>query len=112
MADLRTAHPTVFNRTGVDCSALFRGDQAEQKLARDYLYHQHVQKKLWTSTDYIREAKNCSRFRRMRGYFSQPLSQEEADFPIAFSILMYANVQQVFIVYIYILLLFSIKSRY
>ena len=38
---------------------------------------------------------NCNAFRTNRGYITQPLTQEEAEFPIAFSILMYKDVPQV-----------------
>jgi len=31
----------------------------------------------------------CEEFKRVRGYLTQPLSQEEADFPIAYSIVVY-----------------------
>jgi len=40
-------------------------------------------------------AADCGAFRRSRGYFTQPLSQLEADFPVAFSILAYDNIPQV-----------------
>jgi len=96
VVDLRTAHPTVFSRTGVvDCPALLHGDVGAQKVAKDYL-NEHLWEKGWSSADYVHAANNCSQFRRMRGYVIRPLSQEEADFPIAFSILMYSNVQQVY----------------
>jgi len=40
-------------------------------------------------------ASNCDAFKRRRGYFTRPLSRQEADFPIAFSILAYDNIPQV-----------------
>ena len=44
---------------------------------------------------FIRLTKNCTEFKLRRGYFTEPLSEEEARFPIAYSILMYKHIEQV-----------------
>lgn len=81
-----------WNRT-ISCPALFDGDPKEVQKAKDYMIaHPRTSIK---DADYIAMTKDCKHFRSARGYFSEPLSQEEADFPIAFSILMYKNVEQI-----------------
>lgn len=84
--------PSVYARTGLDCSAMFHGDRKEMDRAEEYMsvYPQHVLK----PSDYVNMTSNCVEFRRSRGYFARPLSQEEAEFPIAFSILVYKDIQQ------------------
>ena len=43
---------------------------------------------------YLEWTKDCSNFKTSRGYVTSPLSQEEAGFPLAFSIAMYTDVEQ------------------
>lgn len=47
-----------------------------------------------TSEDYIKMTRNCSAFIENRGYIRHHLTEEERKFPIAYSILMYKNVEQ------------------
>ena len=84
---------SVVSRTGIQCSALFRGDQDEIHRAEEYMRNNTPD--LFTPRDYLRMTRNCTDFRKTRGYSPKPVSLEEAEFPIAFSILMYTNVQQV-----------------
>ena len=77
----------------VNCAAMFRGDQAAIEHGREYA-SAHPRRTA-SNDDYIEMAANCSRFRQTRGYAMKPLSKEEYDFPIAFSILMYDGVEQV-----------------
>lgn len=44
---------------------------------------------------YWRETRNCESFKRSRGYIVSPLTLEEENFPIAFSILAYKDVEMV-----------------
>ncbi|KAI0233903.1 Beta-1,3-galactosyl-O-glycosyl-glycoprotein beta-1,6-N-acetylglucosaminyltransferase [Lamellibrachia satsuma] len=76
----------------VDCAAMFRGDRAAIDRGREYV-KTHARRPL-SSDDYFAMAANCTRFRHARGYVTRPLSLEENDFPIAFSILMYKSVEQ------------------
>lgn len=84
---------SVYARTGLDCAALFHGDRKEMDRAEEYMsgYTQEV----LTPSHYVNMTSNCVEFRRSRGYFPRPLSQEEAEFPIAFSILAYKDIHQV-----------------
>ncbi len=76
----------------VNCKAMFKGDQDEMKRARDIMANNPKESK--TEHDYIRMTSDCERFRSSRGYVMQPLSKEEYEFPIAYSILMYSDVEQ------------------
>jgi len=93
MTDIKLAHPSVFSRTGVDCPALFQGDSSVVEKAKEYMRTHQREKSL--AQDLIDSSKDCAEFRQRRGYFTQPTSEEEADFSIAFSILVYDDVQQV-----------------
>ena len=76
----------------VNCRAIINGDQAETRLASN-LSTQPRKFKIST-TDYTNMTKNCQDFKENRGYIMSPLSKLEADFPIAFSILMYKDTEQ------------------
>ena len=58
---------------------------------------QHKVQAVTRTTDYLAllQSKGCGEFRRTRQYPEGPLSQEEALFPIAFSILLYKDVKHV-----------------
>ena len=77
----------------VDCPAMFRGDEAAIERGREYA-DAHARRTL-SNDDYTSMAANCTRFVETRGYITRPLSQEEYEFPIAFSILMFDGVEQV-----------------
>ena len=76
----------------VDCAAMFRGDRAAIDRGREYV-KTHARRPL-SSDHYLAMAANCTGFRHARGYVTRPLSLEENDFPITFSILMYKSVEQ------------------
>ncbi len=44
---------------------------------------------------FLQLLQDCERFKRARGYHLQPVSQEEAEFPIAFNIIMHKDASQV-----------------
>ncbi|KAL5020438.1 hypothetical protein ScPMuIL_003330 [Solemya velum] len=48
-----------------------------------------------TEQSYIEMTKNCSKFQSERGYIKQPITDEEAQFPVAMGILVYRHVDQV-----------------
>jgi len=97
LATTTAARRSVYSRTGIDCLAMFRGHANEMEAARSLTDRQHSGSTT-TDEDLRVLAADCAAFRRSRGYFTQPLSQREADFPIAFSILVYDNIPQVSII--------------
>ncbi len=80
-------------RSLVNCRALLEGDRHQQTSAKSYSRN-HPRDTIRDS-HFIRFTQNCSLFRRERGYVTQPVTPEEARFPIAFSILFYKDLQQV-----------------
>ncbi|XP_052249836.1 beta-1,3-galactosyl-O-glycosyl-glycoprotein beta-1,6-N-acetylglucosaminyltransferase-like isoform X2 [Dreissena polymorpha] len=76
--------------TDVNCNAIFQGDKHEIKRAenitqvRNFLHPQN----------YSEMTKNCSHFRRLRGYIEHHLTEVERNFPIAFSLLMFKEIEQ------------------
>ena len=95
LATTSTARSSVYSRTGLDCLAMFHGHSTEIEAARSLVNTPQFESIMPDEEDLRILASNCAEFRRSRGYFSQPLSREEADFPVAFSILAYDNIPQV-----------------
>ena len=76
----------------VNCKRIIDGDKTEIRKAYDLGTRKHQE----TIVDrFIRMTQNCSQFILMGGYIISELTQEEADFSIAYSILMYKDVEQV-----------------
>ena len=77
---------------GVNCRGLFEGESQALQHAVDYMKtHPKIVVK---DNAYVNMTKNCQLFKERRGYVTQPPSAEEADFPIAYSLLMYKEVEQ------------------
>ena len=74
-----------------DCQKLINGDRAEAQRVRSM--HQND---VFTIPDiaYTQLASNCTDFVSKRGYITDFVSETELDFPLAFSILMYKDVEQ------------------
>ena len=82
----------IVNVSGVDCNALFRGDKDELRYVRKF---QIINvKKVIPEVRFIQWASNCTRFVARRRYAIWPMNSEEAMFPIAFSILIFKDVEQ------------------
>lgn len=90
---LAEQRPTVYSRTRLSCVALMQGDANEAERAKYYMRSNRRQAK--DATDYVNGTRNCAEFLHSRGYASRPTSREEAEFPIAFSILVFKDVEQV-----------------
>ena len=76
----------------VSCAKLFHGDKTEIAAAEKY-QKEHA-KAVVSEQNYILHANNCIKFIKERRYIMHSLSQEEYEFPIAFSIMMYKDVEQ------------------
>ena len=74
----------------INCKSLF-----ENKTLDNTLYHRYINETpVFTAQNYIESTRNCSSFIINRGYITHPLTTEEEMFPVAFSILIYTNVEQ------------------
>ena len=74
----------------VDCSRVFDGDRSEIERAEVYQKtHRFVQT---PAVAFVNMTSDCKRFKVARGYITTPLSREEAEFPLAYSIVLYRDV--------------------
>ncbi|XP_060607127.1 beta-1,3-galactosyl-O-glycosyl-glycoprotein beta-1,6-N-acetylglucosaminyltransferase-like [Ruditapes philippinarum] len=80
------------NRKIIGCKELFKREMSGANRVRKIVTQGLPS---WTPQKYEEKTKNCSSFIDERGYITHPLTTEEQQFPIAFSILMYKNVEQV-----------------
>ncbi|CAH2294172.1 beta-1,3-galactosyl-O-glycosyl-glyco beta-1,6-N-acetylglucosaminyltransferase [Pelobates cultripes] len=78
----------------VNCTKILGGDVEEIQNAKlhlltvDYRKHRHA----LTVEDYINMTKDCSLFTKERKYILYPLSKEESEFPIAYSIVVHHRI--------------------
>ena len=77
----------------VNCNAIINGDLVETRRASNM--SAQPRKFELNATDYINMTNNCQEFIDKRGYIMSSLTKLEADFPIAFSLLMYKDIEQV-----------------
>lgn len=83
---------TMQSTRDINCQALFNRDLHEIDKAKVYLNtHTHSDIDDVTMIDRTRD---CARFKRERGYIMTSLSDEEKDYPLAYSILFYTNIGQ------------------
>ncbi|XP_052273483.1 beta-1,3-galactosyl-O-glycosyl-glycoprotein beta-1,6-N-acetylglucosaminyltransferase-like isoform X3 [Dreissena polymorpha] len=76
--------------TDVNCNAIFHGDIGEIKRTENITKI----RKFLHPQNYSEMTKNCSHFKRLRGYIDHHLTEVERDFPIAFSLLMFTDIEQ------------------
>jgi hypothetical protein len=88
------------NMKNVNCKRLFNGNDTG-KYKRTFknnvtnnVNNSNIKPEEVTPEDYITMARDCSAFIGNRRYITHHLTEEERDFPIAYSILMYTNVEQ------------------
>lgn len=77
----------------INCQLIISGDDEEYSRAIFFMTSQH--RRVVTSKTIQSQAKNCSQFKQDKGYILNPVNDEEKDFSLAFSILMYKDVDQV-----------------
>ena len=75
-----------------DCAALIKGNKEE--IAKSAVIKRYKSKNFLLNADFLHLTKNCSKFIQERQYTTIPLSQEEMGFPIAFSILIFTDLEQ------------------
>lgn len=76
----------------VNCAALLQGDTEELERATEAVKTRP--KVPVFEEQYLEWTKDCRRFRKERGYVQIPLSREEEDYPLAFSLAIYRDVEQ------------------
>ncbi|XP_040211967.1 beta-1,3-galactosyl-O-glycosyl-glycoprotein beta-1,6-N-acetylglucosaminyltransferase [Rana temporaria] len=82
------------NQNHVNCTKIIKGDIEEIQAAKlDLLRVDYKKTHSWlTENDFINMTKDCNSFTRNRKYFLYPLSQEESEFPIAYSIVVHQKI--------------------
>lgn len=74
------------------CIRLFNGDRAELEVASKIRKERLSESE--QAANIIKRTENCSSFMLERKYVTSPVSDEEASFPIAYSIVVYKDVEQ------------------
>ena len=82
------------NYSGVfNCPAIFDGNKDAKGMAKKYVTGNP--RHPVPDVEFTKLTKDCSLFKRERGYTDSPVSKEELDFPLAFSILFHKDLEQV-----------------
>ncbi|XP_074527410.1 beta-1,3-galactosyl-O-glycosyl-glycoprotein beta-1,6-N-acetylglucosaminyltransferase-like [Halichoeres trimaculatus] len=77
-----------------DCSAILRGDREAVDQAKILTITKDFRKSILVPDDYyINATQDCKAFKQSRKYLTFPLSQEEEDFPLAYSMVVHHKVQ-------------------
>ena len=88
LADL-IPHPEADN---ANCEKIFSNDKKE--IDTVFKKEEDTNKLPVHDEEYSKLAENCDNFKQSRGYVSHPLSKEEEDYPLAYSIMMFKDVEQ------------------
>jgi len=84
-------HVPNVNVPGINCAALFNG--SVQDIARAHVWQEKWPKRTVSDNVYLNAAAECTQYISQRRFTMQPLSGEEAAFPLAFSIVMFRDVE-------------------
>ncbi|XP_041042116.1 beta-1,3-galactosyl-O-glycosyl-glycoprotein beta-1,6-N-acetylglucosaminyltransferase-like [Carcharodon carcharias] len=77
----------------VNCTGIINGDEEAIKLAKlQALSIVYKKRPVLREKDYIDVTKHCSNFTRLQRYITFPLSKEEEEFPIAYSIVIHHRI--------------------
>ncbi|XP_070287572.1 beta-1,3-galactosyl-O-glycosyl-glycoprotein beta-1,6-N-acetylglucosaminyltransferase [Myotis yumanensis] len=80
--------------SNINCTKVLQGDVAEiEKVKLEILTVQFGRRPRWTTYDYINMTSDCTSFIKRRKYIVEPLSREEAEFPIAYSIVVHHKIE-------------------
>ncbi|XP_006835071.1 PREDICTED: beta-1,3-galactosyl-O-glycosyl-glycoprotein beta-1,6-N-acetylglucosaminyltransferase [Chrysochloris asiatica] len=80
--------------SNVNCTKVLQGDTDEiQKAKLEMLTMKLKKRPRWTTHDYINMTNDCTSFIKRRKYIVEPLSQEEAEFPIAYSVVVHHKIE-------------------
>ena len=77
----------------INCAALFTANHSEVNRARKYEYCYHHNE--ITPESLLKLTKDCQHFHKVTNIYNHKVTEEEKDFPIAFSVLVYKNIEQV-----------------
>ena len=85
--------PQILNSHHLDCRAIIRGDTPEHQRAQNFM-KQHTKVPL-AEWHYSHMLQDCEQFKSNRGYVQVPLTKEEEEYPLAFSISVNKHIEHV-----------------
>ncbi|KAL8196972.1 UNVERIFIED_CONTAM: hypothetical protein K2H54_003937 [Gekko kuhli] len=77
----------------ISCSRITRGDPSVVREALLWRLQKKSQKVSLSEKDYLNMTQNCRLFKESRRYIQFPLSNEEEDFPIAYSMVIHDQIE-------------------
>nr|XP_017523886.2 beta-1,3-galactosyl-O-glycosyl-glycoprotein beta-1,6-N-acetylglucosaminyltransferase 3 [Manis javanica] len=80
-------------KRSINCSGIIRGDREAVVQALLDNLESKKQRELLTDTDYLNMTSNCEHFKAERKFIQFPLSKEELDFPIAYSMVVHEKIE-------------------
>ncbi|KAH9514856.1 Beta-1,3-galactosyl-O-glycosyl-glycoprotein beta-1,6-N-acetylglucosaminyltransferase 3 [Bulinus truncatus] len=83
----------IFHVPEVNCGKLLSGDLNEMVNSKKYV--KLINRTLLSEQFYLNLTTNCELFQSQRGFIMCPLTSEEENFPIAFSMMVYKDVEMV-----------------
>ncbi|KAI4825348.1 hypothetical protein KUCAC02_021033 [Chaenocephalus aceratus] len=90
LPDLRI--PQQFFTDLLGCSAIIGGDITGKKKQLEVLLESRKRQKVLTEDFYLNVTKDCPAYHK-RGFITSPLSEEEKDFPIAYSMVIHEKIE-------------------
>ena len=78
---------------GANCEALFNGDR--QEIEKAYAYQKANPKVPVPDEEYIKITQNCKGYIKERGFITDSMTEEEENFPLAYSLLVFKDLEQV-----------------
>ncbi|KAK5867381.1 hypothetical protein PBY51_011880 [Eleginops maclovinus] len=91
LPDLRI--PKQFSIDLPGCSAIISGDITGKKDQLAVLLASRKRQQVLTEDFYIKMTKDCPSYLEKRGFITSPLSEEENDFPIAYSMVIHNKIE-------------------
>ncbi|XP_025076189.1 beta-1,3-galactosyl-O-glycosyl-glycoprotein beta-1,6-N-acetylglucosaminyltransferase-like [Pomacea canaliculata] len=78
----------------VNCTKIWRNDEQELRAAHDY-QQSHGRQPTKNVHHYLQETGNCTSYLLNGGFLSASVDENELSFPLAFSLIVHSNVEQV-----------------
>ncbi|XP_051917240.1 beta-1,3-galactosyl-O-glycosyl-glycoprotein beta-1,6-N-acetylglucosaminyltransferase 3 isoform X1 [Hippocampus zosterae] len=85
--------PQQFTADLPACSAIIKGDLAGREADLKALLSSKSRQVMLTEDFYLNTTQDCHTYVRQRGFFMHPLSEEERDFPIAYSMVIHGQIE-------------------
>ncbi|XP_051237669.1 beta-1,3-galactosyl-O-glycosyl-glycoprotein beta-1,6-N-acetylglucosaminyltransferase 3 [Dicentrarchus labrax] len=91
VSDLRI--PQQFSIDLPGCSAIINGDTGGRQSELEVLLASRKRKDSLSEDYYLNQTKDCPTYIEKRGFITMPLSKEEKDFPIAYSMVIHEKIE-------------------